>query len=759
MTSGASQCTGTVKVILGIQMATALAFAAAPASAQSEIEEVVVTAQKREQNLQDVGVAVTALSSRQLRDLGVANSTDIEKVAPGVVFAATSSGGVASALSVRGISQSDASPQSEPPNGVYMDEIYLSSPGSTGFSLYDLSRIEVLRGPQGTLFGRNSTGGLAHFMTARPTAAWEGYAEAGFGSYSQRYFEGALSGPLSDRFRFRLSGRSDQADGWWENRAPGGKDAYNKKFWGVRGQLEADVTDELTARASISYDANPRTRQGVYKAQNFYIDANGQPAPQPATLDAYGTGPGNNLIGYRDSYGEGSVGAFNNSGSLKNRRASTTLALDWKRGETTFTSLTNLTNFSFDYGPEDLDGSPVPYAVGPLTQDLQQWSQELRATGRSDALTWTTGLYYLHIDQDVSTGFAFPVLSGTDFAYDALTTISQLTKSYAAFGQLEWAFNEKLRLTLGARYTHDDKEIDSKAYFAELGNGFSGGVGSTVFDPPLLVADFSPATVGNAAHQKEGLWSGKLQLDYLPGEGKLLYAGISRGVKGAGFNTNLSGTLPDAQTPFGSEAVTAYEVGGKFELLDRHLRLNSSVFYYDYQDYQGYAYVGTQGLVANYDGTFYGVEMEAIASLPGEVRINLGASYIHTELEDVPTVHSGVRDQKANLAPDWVVNGSIQKAINVGPGSLELQWSFNYLGDRYGSIDNNAASFIKGSFEHDARVAYDLDDRGLEVALFVKNISNENREVFIYDLISTGGYRVVSYAPPRWWGVSLRKKF
>ncbi|MBL8268889.1 TonB-dependent receptor, partial [Steroidobacter sp.] len=661
--------------------------------------------------------------------------------------------------SVRGISQSDTSPQSEPPNGVYIDEIYVSSPGAAGFSLYDVSRIEVLRGPQGTLFGRNSTGGLAHFMTARPTSTWAGYVEAGFGSYSQRFFEGALGGPLSDRVRFRLSARGEEADGWWENRAPGGKDAFNKKFWGARGQLEADVTEDLTARVSISYDANPRTRQGTYKAQNFYIDANGQPAPLPATLDAYGTGPGNDLFGNRDSYGAGSVGAFNNSGFLENRRASTTLALQWKRGSTTFTSLTNLTNFSFDYGPEDLDGSPVPYVQAPLTQDMQQRSQELRATGVSGNLTWTTGLYYLHIDQDVSAGFTFPALSGSDFAYDAFNLIAQRTKSYAAFGQAEWVLGDQLRLTFGARYTEDEKRYDSKAYFRELGNGFEGGVGSTVFDPPLLAADFSTATVGNVANQKEGLWSGKLQLDYMPSDGKLLYAGISRGVKGAGFNTNLSATLPNEQTPFGSEVVTAYEVGTKFDLFDRRLRFNSSVFLYDYDDFQGYAYVGTQGLVANYDGTFYGAEVEAIASLPGDVRANLGASYIHTELKDVPTVYSGVREQRANLAPEWVVNGSLQKSVEVGSGTLKLQWSFDYLSDRYASVDNNAASLLKGSFQHDARIAYELGKRGLELAVFVKNISDENREVFVYDLITTGGYRMISYAPPRWWGASIRQNF
>ena len=455
-------------------------------------------------------------------------------------------------LSVRGITQSSPSSHFEQPNAVYVDDIYVISPAMSGFPLYDLDRIEVLRGPQGTLFGRNSTGGLAHFITARPTDTVEGYAELGYGEFNQFYGEGAVSGPLSDRVRGRLAGRAEKSDGWWKNRAPGGRSAFNKKFWGLRGQLEFDVTPDLMARVAVSYDKNPRTREGTYKGAELFRQCEWF-FPSPClqtwmpTVRVRAT-----ALSVTETLSLTHRKALSTAPARwKGERDSQTLELEWTPGDITITSLTNRTKFKMDYGPEDFDGSPIEFATGPLVQDLEQWSQELRATGQTDRLTWTTGFYYLDVDQTGSTGFDFPSSAGTDFAFSSFNNLAQTTETYAIFGQVEWNLTEDLRLTTGLRYTHDDITFSSQAFFNELGNGFFGFTGSTVFVPPLLVADFSPATVGDAATQKEGLWSGKLQLDYIMGEGKLLYGSVSRGVKGPGFNGNIDGGLTNDRIPFG----------------------------------------------------------------------------------------------------------------------------------------------------------------------------------------------------------------
>ena len=730
-----------------------------PVHAASFLEEIIVTAQKREQSLQDVGVSVTAFDASQMRELGITNATDIGDVTPGVLFTKTSSSSALSALSIRGIAQSDFSLNQEAPNAIYLDEVYISSPGAAAFALYDLNRIEVLRGPQGTLFGRNATGGLAHYITERPTDEFEAYLEAGTGSESQVKVEGAISGPLSDRVRGRLAASYESIDGWWKNHNPGVDDFYDQETRGVRAQLEFDVTDNLIARFTASYDERPETQVGTYKIENFYIDANGQPARQPPDLDAYGTGPGNNIIGYRDTFSSGPENSAEGYGTDEAERVSSSLALEWHLESISISSLTNYTSFESDY-LEECDGSPIDYCSATNAQEMTQWSQELRAHGEQNGLNWTVGFYYLNIDQEeIEIGFDFPLLSGSDFAFDDSNIVEQETDSFSLFGQVEFELTPEFLLTVGLRYTYDEKEFDSKVFFNELGNGYEGGTGSTVFIPPLLVYDFSTETVGSDADIDDSLWSGKVQIDYSPNEDTLIYAGVSRGVKGAGFNTNIGASLTIEETPFDSESVYAYEIGSKLDLLEKSLRLNSSIYYYDYSDYQGFAFNGLQGVVGNYDGTFYGFEVEAVASLPFDTQAILGVSYIDTELEDVPTAYSGVRDQEALLAPEWTANGSIFKSIAVGDDLISINWNFTYVDEQYGSVDNNDAVYIESSFIHNARISYTMEQSGIELAAFVNNISDENRQTMAYDLISTGGFQLRSYDRPRWWGVTIRKDF
>ena len=722
------------------------------------LEEVVVTAQRRSQSLQDVGVAVTAVSADEARNLGIFNAKDLSKVAPGVLLDSVAGGSASVNLTIRGISQSDYSASQESPNSIYVDEVYIASSSAAAMPLYDLGRVEVLRGPQGTLFGRASSGGLVQFIPNKPTDEFEAYIDAGYGDFNSMYLEGAVSGPLSNGVRGRLSVRGSKADGWYKNELPGGDDTFEDEFMGIRAQIEVDVTEQLTARLSIGYDKSPKHKSGTYTPVSAYLDANGQPAVLPKDVDAYGTGPGNDFTGYRSPYGKDQRGQFNNVGFFENERTTPTLYLTWESEDFTVHSITNYTHFEFDYN-EDCDGGPVDYCNFPSNQDLDQWSQEIRVSGASEDLTWTTGFYYLNVDQDVLVSFEFPVLSGSDFAFSDFNTVKQELESYAVFGQLEYALTDTLSGTLGLRYTRDEKEFDSKVFFNELGNGYAGGTGSEVFIPPLLVYDFSEETVGGQAEASDGMWSGKVQLDYRPNDTSLFYVGVSRGAKGPGFNTNVGGNLTNEETPFDSEAVTAFEVGSKLELLDNTLRLNTSAFYYDYSDFQGYAFNGLQGVVGNYDGNFKGAELEA-TWVPADLwQIGFAAAYIDSEIKDVPTAYNGVVDQEGVLAPEWSGNAYIRRVFSLDNGEVTLQVSGDYVDDRYASIDNNRATLVKGSFMYGARAAYYYDPQDLEVAVFVENLGDVDRQNFVFDLISTNGNLIQSYAKPRWWGVSVLKRF
>ena len=722
------------------------------------LEEVTVTAQRREQNLQDVGVSATAFSNTRIRDLGISDATDIGSFSPGVQFITTSGGSTFGALSIRGVAQSDFSTNQESPNAIYIDDIYNASNAAAAFATYDMERIEVLRGPQGTLFGRNSAGGLAHFITAKPTDSLEGYAELGGGEYGQYWLEGAISGPISDRVRGRLAGKWEQADGYWGNKAPGGDDTFETDTRGARVHLEFDVTDTLLARFSASYDERPKANAGTYNGVNYYINDSGQPAPQPADLDAYGTGPGANFFGYRYSYGRGPKGEFDNVGFYENDNLLSTLMLEWSLEDVTVTSLSNYTDFNYAY-LEECDGSPVDYCRGAAIQDLKQWSQEIRLTGDLGPLVWTAGVYYLDIDADASQDFLFPLFSDSDFAFDLSNIYAQKTTSWATFGQIEWQFSDAFRLIAGLRYTYDEKKFDSKVFFNELGNGYEGGTGSTIFQPPLLVYDFSSATVGDIAEQDNDLWSGKVQLEYTASDRALLYAGISQGVKGAGFNTNIGGAITIEETPFTNESLLAYEVGGKFDLRDGSLRLNTALFYYDYSDYQGYAFNGLQGVVSNYDATMYGGEIEIEQQLPFDILVNLGLAYVDSEVEDVPNAYFGEMNQDTVLAAKWTANAMIQKIFTLDSSTIAVQWNFNFVDDYYASIENSAGTAVESSVVHNASVTWALADSGLSIRAFVNNLTDEDRQTFRYDLISSGGYVVDQYAKPRWAGISVRKSF
>jgi iron complex outermembrane receptor protein len=725
---------------------------------QARLEEVKVTAQRREQSLNDIGISITARSGEQLRDAGVRSSKDIVRIAPGVMLDSVASSGITSNLTIRGISQSDYSSNQESPNSIYIDEIYIASSAAAAFPLYDLDRVEILRGPQGTLFGRASSGGLAHFISRGPSDEFEGYSEVGYGRFDSLHFEGAVSGPLGNAVRGRLAGRYEDADGWWENKLPGGKDTMETKFYGLRGQLEVDLSEQLRGSFYASIDKRPKHDVGTYKAQTFFLDEAGTPAPVPPDLDVYGTGPGADFSGYRDPYGDAQVGSFNNVGTFSSERIATTARFDWSGENISLTSITNYTTFEFDYN-DDCDGGPVDYCQFPFSQELDQFSQEIRATGSLRDLVWTTGLYYLDIDQDVLQSFFFPVLSGTDFAFSDANLVEQKTSSYAVFGQLEYRMTDQFSATLGARYTRDKKEFDSQTLFFELGNGYGGGSGSTIFEPPLLVYDFSEETVGGLATAEQGMWTGKVQLDYTPTDSSLFYVGLSRGVKGPGFNTNVSANLTNPETPFGDETVYAYEAGMKLALLSSRVQVNASTFYYDYEDFQGFAFNGFQGVVGNYDGEFYGAELEVNAVPTDKLTVSLGVSYLQSELSDVPTAYAGIVDQDSVLTPEWTANGQVSRSFELPSGVVTVHWNFDYLDDRYSSIENNPATFVEGSFMHSARVSYLLREYDLEIAAFVDNIGDTDRYLYTFDFIATTGSIIQSVAKPRWWGVSLRKEF
>jgi len=743
------------------------------------ISDIVVTAQRREQNSQDVPVAISAIGSDDMRKLGITSSQDIGNAVAGVTLNASIGGGTANAnLVVRGVAQTDLSATAESPNSIYIDDVYLSSPNAAGFAVYDLSRIEVLRGPQGTLFGRASSGGLANFITTKPSKEFGGFVDLSYSSYNTIRAEAAVGSPLSETVRFRVSAGYEKGDGWLKNSGQDTPNQYEKNSFGIRGQLEADLSEALTARISLSYDKSPRHRQGTYISTPAYTNpATGLPDYLPANVSGdFGTPPGLDHQNYRDVDGRFDATGFNDVGFLENERISPTLYLTYDLGNATITSISNYTKFKFDY-LEDADGSHlVAFTPSPVvgdtgtfgySQNLDQYSQELRVNGDAGALNYTAGFYFLKTKQVQPQLFPIP-----GFGLEFFNDVRQSTKSWAVFGQLEYELTDQIKVTGGLRYTNEKKDFFSQT--------FAYGFGASAA-PANIVYNYSAANrvVGDDARMNDNLWSGKLGLDFKPNDNTLVYVNVSRGVKAGGYNTNLN-AFPDqtflnangGSNPFGTgttdfipdtryedENLWAYEGGVKLDLLDRKLRVNTSAFYYDYTNFQGYNFRGVAGVVANNDGRFYGAELELQALPTDSLSFNLAASYLKTKLFDVNTAYQGIRDNQAAQAPKWTINGSITKSFDLAFGKLAFTWDGNYLDDRYTSTDNHIGTLIRGSFVHNARVALDVENQGLELSFFIRNISNNDRMIFSYDTNAFWGNFLQGYAPPRWIGGSIRKTF
>jgi len=726
-------------------------FAGSGVALADGLEEVVVTAQKRQQSAQDVGVSLSALSQEELRLEGIDGPLSLATAVPGVQMNSASGGNFGAQLTIRGISQSDYSPHQESPNSMYIDDVYISAPNWQAARVFDVQRVEVLRGPQGTLFGRNSTGGLVNWITAKPSKELSGYFDLTGGAFGEVAAEGAIGGPLSDTVRGRVSFSMQNNDGYVKNHHPGVGDLNNTRFWAVRGQLAADLTDHLTGLLSVSFTSDD-DREGFYGHISSWIPPvpGGRPAPLPANINAYGTGPGNDFQGYSSPYSgnEGDIGFL---GFLRRTILSPTLRFDWDLGGATLTSITNVSKMVFRYD-ENCGGDPGNTCRDPFTQDLSQWSQELRINGAADALTWVTGVYGLGA-HSLSTGAFFsPYYAGTPFAFNAFNDIDQNTHSYALFGQTEYLFSPHWRGTLGLRVTRDSKSFSSQTYLNEAGDLVST---DTVYKPPLLVYDFSAATVGGLAYEEKTDWSGKIQLDYVIDKASMLYASISRGIKSAGFNANAGATTSIAATPFKGEQVTVYELGEKLTMLDNKLRVNGAAFYYDYASFQGYQLttLGITPVVTNNKAKFNGAEVEVTANPVHGLDTRVGLTYIDSTVYNVRTAQIGVVNQSASDAPPWSANWMARYTWALGSGTMSLQYSADYIGQKYHSIDNTPAVRVPASTGHNARVNYAWNR--WELTGFVDNFTNAIRPTSAYDQTTGYGYAIRTFAKPRWWGVTL----
>ncbi len=743
-------CTAALVATFG---ASAPIFAADDGS--SLVDEIVVTAQKREQNLQDVAVSVSAFTGDQIKELNYTDAIDVIGQIPGITVARPGAGAI-NVFTIRGVTQNDWGPNQEAPVAVYVDEAYISQNYVSNFSLYDLERVEVLRGPQGTLYGRNATGGLVQYVTRRPSQEAEAYVEAQVGSKGRRRVEAAAGGGFSDTISGRLSGVWNENDGLMENAI--GPDGQAADDWSARGQLLIEPSQDLSVLIKGQHSQDDSLRGNWYHA----AVADGEFAPAPAT----------DFFGYRDADDDPWTGAWDFDGFVEAEITQATVKVNWQRDKVGLTYVGDYQDIQHDYG-EDSDVSPNQVFHYTQSSDTQQWSQELRADWEGDRTRVVAGVYFLNIDGDYGHDsqvygqedvdwsdvfFGIPEPGG----YRLVSDFVQDTKTWAVFGQTEFELTDTLTLEAGARWTQDKKDYSFQQAWLGAEGLYVFFEGAAPGDVPYF--DFTDSF-------NEGDWSGKVQLSYRPNEDLLWYGSINRGIKSGGFNSpvDASGLLAtnvdeqfipfdqdNAAMVYDGEVLHAVEVGFKSTWLDGKARLNASAFYYDYSDYQISNFVGVTQTVFNSDGTLWGGEVEIASSPIDGLDILLGMALVDSEA-DLP---AGIRPDggttsESVLAPKWTLNGLVRYGWPVfGEGELALQADFYWKDDQIFNLSNTAVSSEDAYGVVNMSVNYTSPSDTFYASVFAKNVFDEEYREYGFDLSSGFGSCECGPGPERWFGIT-----
>ncbi|WP_157218013.1 TonB-dependent receptor [Flavisphingomonas formosensis] len=753
-------------LLAGVSMLVVPALARA-ADAEG-VGEIIVTAQKRAERLSDVPISITAASGEQLREQNITASNGLAKAVPNLTV--TDYGNPTTTFfTLRGVSQFDFSDHQESPVAVFSDGSYIPYLGAIGANLFDLERVEVLRGPQGTLFGRNATGGVIQLVSVKPTAELSGYGQFSYGNYNAVRAEGAISGPIGGGVLARLSVVKDSHDGYYKNLAESGRKGDGNNV-SARGQLYKDFGDgndvslitryshdkvsTIPARASASYP-DPKT--------GLYVSGNG--AEFAAFCSSYfGTTVGADatdcVSGDVETGNPYDISHNRRGGGLDRTTYGGTLTINLKLADTvTLTALTTYDRLKKDYENEDSDATSADILAFNQYARSRDIAQELRIAGKQDWGQWLVGAYYLSIKGRYSSGFSFFPSDPTSSALIANHWTLD-NDAYAIFGQGEWKVAPGLRLIGGLRYTWDRKRFDYRASCS--------GEGCVPFgmDDPSIVqgTGYYEGIAGARPDRKSGNWDGKIQLSYEPSKDLLVYAGISRGTKAGGFNAGTVASYTVAQTRYNDEVLTSYEAGFKASLADRRIAVNGSVFYYDYDGVQLYSQVGTSTLTFNSNARIYGAELEVNALVARGLTVGASASLLNTLTDPIeianPLTGEVTRErQRMPNAPGGTLTGYVRKEWTIGTYKLITQADTRWIsGQKLNIIDYPATH--QGAYALvNARIAFGPENDAWEIAAYVQNIGAVTYRIAANPFATTNGSVVSIYGPPRLFGASVRVKF
>lgn len=732
------------KLLAGAALICMLAEPAFSQSSGSESDEagaennvltgdIVVTANKREETLQRVGVAATAFSGESLSNLGFTQTSDLARIVP--AFSINYVNPSISQTNIRGVSQNDFADHLEPPIAVYQDEGYVGTSGGSSVPMFDMQRVEILRGPQGTLFGRNATGGLIHFISAQPSDHFEGYVQASYGRFNTYNLEGAVGGPLSEGVRARLAFARNASEGPYTNVIAGAKAGGNIDNWGVRGIIEADLGETTQLRIlGKFYRDDQRGAAYTFRVGQLGPQGIGVPVGPTETgvfpniiLGGTISAPcaGCNVLGYKNTQGPWAA-ASNYPGFFKRDFWGVQGRLTHEFGGATLTAISDYLRVkkSTQY---DVDMSPQHMFIYGSDQDYKQFSQELRVNGETGALKYVAGAYYLNmrgyytqpLDLDVSVYVGAPLCVGINCGPGSGNApahfeprYSDDIDSWAVFAQGEYAISDTMSFTLGARYTHDTKRYDY---------GWSG-----VLPWVEQISYNDRRTFGNVAL--------KAQVDWRPTDQTLIYASYTRGHKGGNWAAPAFPPIVTQTLPHDQEVLTSYEVGFKTRFADNKITLNGSAYYYDYSDYQAFSLLGLTQSIFNKDAEVYGGEIELRANPVRGLELATSAVLMDSKVKNVTLPNAAIVNREMPNSPTFQATALIRYAWDMFGGEMSLQASGKYMGDHYLTVINEPINFEKHYATLDLRAAWLSPDRNLELSVYGQNVTGELYRMWALDV-------------------------
>ncbi|MFV8783858.1 TonB-dependent receptor [Microbulbifer sp. SA54] len=762
---------------MAISLLAAAVHNAAVAQDASEswgIEEVTVTAQKRNQGSQDVGIAVAALSGDSLREQRITKPEDLANVIPNVSSLNISGGGMP-IIVVRGVGLQNFRVNDSPTTAFYVDEVYQTSIVSADFTMFDLERVEMLKGPQGGLYGRNTISGAMQLISRKPEVdeAAGGYLNAEYGSYNRRQFEGAISAPLGETVAVRFSGRMEQSD--------------DRDYNSVSNDFEHGETDRWAGRALLRATPNENTDL-LFKIHGG-ADQSELPLLQPvATFADLGTvGPvppysnvgvgsalgmlcdslaSGNGVGENCAYNTGNsaadygiTGDYDSAadlgGFLDNSWQGASAHAAFTFGDYVLSSISAYDSITYRR-VADLDGLPVEHAHSDYNTEIEAWSQEFRlAYEGSDTINWVVGVNYAADDLSEATfllgkdGLLPVAYNGAEYLFQ---TYEQGTEASSIYGHAEWRFSEDWNLVGELRYTDEDKTFDGeeRLYIPAAGG-----------EVPFLAYE------GKASFSDP---SGKLALEWTPDEDMLIYASVSRGFKTGGFFGGLATSINQFE-PYQSETMTAYEAGFKSDWVDSKLRLNGSVFFYDRSDVQQSA-TDTSGItqvtrltnVGDVDAK--GVEIDLIFQATRNLNLQLGLGYTDSEIVDSDLVSATIPGMpESSIEGTNTPNYSKLSANFLGKYERELssalygrvQLEVSHRSERDLNLVTNPQESVlltePGYTLTNLRAELGSSAGVWALGLFGENLTDERYRTLMRDNGLRGMHTL--YGNPRTWGMSL----